>query len=126
MGFIVAMFAATIFSIKRGDPKKFMAPIDKNGRFCGYINGNNNDTVEFPNLYLNLHFDQAQFSAKTIFNEGVCVKTCPTKAKKELVFAPGYGTAIATTFPSDKLYAGNSVLGFCLPTAVSPSIKAKW
>lgn len=71
VAFVIAMFACVIYSMTKGQPAKFLAPLDINSNFCGQ-----DSFKDYPNLYL----PKFSGSAKEIFNNGYCVKKCPSKS----------------------------------------------
>lgn len=49
--FIGFMMAGTIYGYKKGDPDKYMAPLDHNKNFCGFTTGYTDTPYLFlPNL----------------------------------------------------------------------------
>jgi len=68
--FCVGMFIVAIFGWAKGDPKKLLAPVDNDGKFCGVDSGYEDyDVLYFPDIS----------STSNIKNKYVCVKGgCPS------------------------------------------------
>lgn len=71
--FLGAMATATIYGYISGNPWKLVAPVDGNGRICGYSSG----VEAYPDLYIT-DITQAVLIPSDIFKYGVCVKDCPS------------------------------------------------
>jgi choline transporter-like protein 2/4/5 len=83
----IGMFVASFYGYSAGAPWKLIAPIDGDGRICGYYNQNGIDMTEYKHLYIgNVHeaLSPLGIASLSIFDYGVCVKECP-KEKTEAV-----------------------------------------
>lgn len=115
----VGMFVASFYGYSAGEPWKLIAPIDGDGRICGYYNQNGIDMTEYRHLYIgNVHeaLSPLGIASLSIFDYGVCVKECP-KEKTEAV------ACITTTEvkncngvpAAEDSYSTYDILSYCLP-----------
>lgn len=62
------MMGLTIHGFIKGDPEKFVAPFDLNGKFCGH-----DGMEDYPYLYMpNLDYEGVD-PVKGVMNTGICV-----------------------------------------------------
>lgn len=78
LAFISVMMGCTVFAFKEGHAGKLLSSYDKNNHFCGY-NENGVDLSAYPYLYIP---SLPKSGSKSLFNEAVCVKSCPAKDAK--------------------------------------------
>ena len=116
---VAGMFVASFHGYMAGSPWKLVAPIDGDGRICGYYNENGVDMTEYSHLYfgdVNEALSPSGIYTLSLFDYGVCVKECP-KEKTEAV------ECIVTTEitdcngvpPPERAYTTVDVLSYCLP-----------
>ena len=83
LAFIVGMFASAIYGYVNGNPGKLIAPIDGDGKICGYSPGYSG----YNKLYID-DINSATQSPTNVFKYGVCVKSCPTSAGDTIECVP--------------------------------------
>ena len=115
----IGMFVASIYGYMAGEPWKLIAPIDGDGRICGYYNENGIDMTDYRHLYIgevSKALSPGGFSSLSVFDYGVCVKQCP-KEKTEAI------ECIVTTEVTDcngvpkteDEYTTYELLSYCMP-----------
>jgi len=99
------MVIVAIYGWAKGNPKKFLSPIDNDGKFCGYDDGYG----DYPKLY----FPDLS-SVSNIKNKYVCVKSCPSSTST--VECKTTSTVTNCNDSSYTKYNTKSYLGIlCLP-----------
>lgn len=116
VAFLVGVLACVAFATEEGDPMRIMAPYDYNKQFCG-LDG----AEDYPNL-LFTKFDPPRSNnnpIKFLFDNAVCVKTCPENIGDTL-----------ECFNNDRkcrptaLQATIDVINFCVPIDLDASQNA--
>jgi len=85
-----------------------LAPVDADGNLCGFTD----ETRDYPHLYL-YDLEGAIDDTRSMFDYGVCVKTCPTvDSLIECVDTRFSGDSCAD---SPYRYGTDDFMGYCLP-----------
>lgn len=128
----IGMFVASIYGYMVGQPWKLIAPIDADGRICGYYNENGVDMTEYKHLYFgDIHNALSPLGLSTIsmFDYGVCVKECPKEATEavECIVTKEVQDCNGVPKPEDS-YATYDVLSYCIPDydTLPESLKAQY
>ena len=66
------MGVCTVFGYKNGHPDKLISPIGGDGNICGVTEG----YEDYPYLFI-ADLSTAACNEASIFEYGICVKTCP-------------------------------------------------
>jgi len=107
--FLGGMLTATIYGYVSGNPWKLVAPVDGDGRICGYSAG----VIDYPDLYIT-DITVAVLKPTYIFNYGVCVKSCPKQASDTVECVPT-NVANPCVPASSDAYGTDSVFSYCVP-----------
>ena len=115
----VGMFVASIYGYMAGQPWKLIAPIDGDGRICGWDNENGIDMTEYSHLYfgdVNEALAPSSIYTLDIFEYGVCVKECPTEKTEavECIITDKVDDCNGVP-PANRAYTTYDLLSYCLP-----------
>lgn len=105
------MFYATIYGYVNGNPGKLIAPIDGDGRICGY----SEDVKDRPSLYI-WDIVKAAKNPLNLFSYGVCVKDCPSNEDTKVDCQK---TSIHSekdcAIDADERYSTTEFFNYCIP-----------
>jgi hypothetical protein len=73
LAFCVGFVAIIIYGMNNGDPKKLLAPLDADGKFCGVEGLEGYNFVYFANI-----------TTANWLPSAVCVKSCPTATDEKV------------------------------------------
>lgn len=107
LGFLGAMMGCTIWGLKNGDFTRYVAPFDGAGLICG----SDPAVADYPNLYLT----DLLATTGSIFDSGVCVKTCPTKEHRAIDCNTDDTPICQSNSVVSSIYSTHEVLGYCIP-----------
>jgi len=113
------MFAAAIYGYIDGAPGKLIAPIDGDGRICGYYNENGIDMTEYKHLYIGEVSEALApggLATLSLFDYGVCVKECPKENNQaiECIITNEVTDCNGVPAPEDA-YTSYEFLSYCIP-----------
>jgi len=106
--FMVSMICFSIVGYMNGEIDKMLAPVDGNGRLCGFSTG-----VEgYPKLWI-ANLDKATNSPTDMFDWGVCTKECPESVNSTVSCVDTKNVHNCST-PGNS-YGTYDLLDYCLP-----------
>ena len=117
----VGMMIATFHGFIHGDPWKLIAPIDGDGRICGYPNDatGKEDMTGYSYLFIGdigaVLAPGQEVSEQSLFDYGVCVKKCPTKKNPE-VECVGTERVPDCNAAGLESYTTHKLLSYCIPS----------
>lgn len=113
------MFAAAIYGCVVGSPGKLIAPIDGDGRICGYYNENGVDLTDYKHLYIgevSTALVPSGLTTMSLFDFGVCVKECPRENTEAVQCVPTTEVTDCNGVPApEDAYSTYQFLYYCIP-----------
>jgi len=98
----------SVWGYMYGEVAQLLAPVDGNGRMCGYDAG----VKDFPQLWI-ADLNKATDNAVDMFDYGVCAKTCPSSTNETLSCVDT--TKVANCSSPANTYGTTEMLGYCIP-----------
>ena len=112
--------AGAIYGFVAGDPWKLIAPIDGDGRICGYSSVDGVDMSNYKYLFIgdiNEALSPDKATQRNLFDYGVCVKECPTEKNPSIECI---GTEkVPNCANASYSYFTYSLLSYCIPVEES-------
>ena len=108
---VVGMMICTVYGYAEGAPWKLLAPIDGDGRICGYTSG----VEDYTHLYIGNIDEAAQPSnVMDVFTYGVCVKECPS-ATNEVISCVPTKQVTSCQPAAGEAYITYDIFSYCAP-----------
>ena len=118
--FNVGMVAATTYGFENGQPGRLIAPIDSDGKMCGFSNGYEN----FPKLYID-DIVRAAANPTKIFLYSVCVEKCPRRATDVIHCKPTARNTDCNSLVLNERYGTLDLANYCYPDYETLPLAAK-
>lgn len=99
----------SIWGYMNGELAQLMAPVDGQGRMCGFDEG----VKDYPHLWI-ADINKATLDPTNMFKYGVCSKECPTAQNETVSCVNTNVTNIKCSSPSNS-YASLDMMNYCIP-----------
>ena len=109
VAFNIGMLVAAIYGYVNGNPGKLIAPIDGDGKICGYSAG----YEDYPKLYID-DISTAATDPTNVFHYSVCVKECPSDASDPIECMTTDTTTACQPDPGQG-YGTYEFINYCVP-----------